>query len=129
MDAPLILIVDDEPDFREIFSAKLSASGFRTETADGAEAGIAKAKAMKPDLVLLDVKMPEVDGPTAAMRLKEDPATKDMKIAFLTNFGDPDSKFYAVDDKFSKEFGVAAYFKKTDDLDLLVRRVKNMFGQ
>lgn len=57
-DQPLILIVDDEENFREIFSAKLTAAGFRTETADGGEAAIAKAVIVKPDLILMDVKMP-----------------------------------------------------------------------
>lgn len=120
----LILIVDDEEMFREIFSKTLSAAGFRTETADGAEIGIAKAKSLKPDLVLLDVKMPKIEGPAAAMMLREDPAMKDVKIAFLTNLGDPRLDLRDVDKKFSEEFGVQDYLKKTDDLDALVQRVK-----
>ena len=128
-ESKLILIVDDEEMFREIFSKTLSAAGFRTETADGAEIGIAKAKSLKPDLVLLDVKMPKIEGPAAAMMLREDPALKDVKIAFLTNLGDPRLDLRDVDKKFSEEFGVQDYLKKTDDLDALVQHVKAILQQ
>ena len=57
-DQKLILIVDDEPDFLEIFGTKLTTSGFRVETAGNGEEGFKKAKSIKPDLVLMDVKMP-----------------------------------------------------------------------
>ena len=105
----LILIVDDEPDFREIFSAKLSGAGFATEVADSAQGAIEKAKSLKPDLILMDVKMPVMDGPTAVMKLHEDPETKNIKIAFLTSLGDPRFELRDIDKKFSEEFGVQGY--------------------
>ncbi len=84
-ETPLILIVDDEAAFREIFSAKLGADGYRVETAENGEIGLAKAKALKPSLILMDVRMPVMDGPTAVLKLREDPETKDIKVAFLTS--------------------------------------------
>ena len=122
---PLILIVDDEPAFREIFSMKLMAEGYRIETAENGEVGVAKAKQLKPDLVLMDVKMPVLDGPSAVLKLREDPETKNMKVAFLTSLGDPRLEMQEINKKFSEEFGAQGYLKKTDDLDLLAQRIKD----
>lgn len=123
-DSPLILIVDDEPAFREIFSAKLNADGFRTETAENGQIGVEKAKELKPDLVLMDVKMPVMDGPSAVLALRADPETKNMKIAFLTSLGDPRLEMQEINRKFSEDFGAQGYLKKTDDLDSLNETIK-----
>jgi CheY-like chemotaxis protein len=120
----LILIVDDEPAFREIFGAKFAADGFRIETAENGQIGIEKAKALKPDLVLMDVNMPVMDGPTAVLKLRDDPETKDLKVVFLTNLGDPQKEMQELNHKFSQDFGAQGYLKKTDDLDALNERVK-----
>jgi two-component system alkaline phosphatase synthesis response regulator PhoP len=121
---PLILIVDDEADFREIFSAKLTADGFRVATAENGQVGIEKAKTLKPNLILMDVKMPVMDGASAVLKLKEDPATKDIKVAFLTSLGDPRLEMQDINKKFSEEFGAQGYLKKTDDLETLGEKIK-----
>jgi CheY-like chemotaxis protein len=123
-DQPLILIVDDEAEFREIFGTKLSAAGYRTETAANGAEGVEKVKALKPALVLMDVGMPVMDGATAVLKLRDDPATKDVKVAFLTSLGDPHTEMQAVNAKFSEDFGAQGYLKKTDDLDSLVEKIK-----
>ncbi len=123
-DQPLILLVDDEADFREIFSMKLKQAGFRVETAENGQQGVDKAKALMPNLILMDVKMPVMDGATAVLKLREDPATKDIKVAFLTSLGDPHAEMQAVNAKFSEDFGAQGYLKKTDDLDSLVEKIK-----
>ena len=121
---PLVLIVDDDPNFREIFSVKLTAAGFRVETAENGQMGIEKARAIKPALVLMDVKMPVMDGATAVIKLREDEATKNIKVAFLTSLGDPRTEIQEVNVRFSEEFGAQGYLKKTDDLDFLVNKVR-----
>ena len=121
---PLILVVDDEADFREIFGTKLRAAGFRVETAEDGVRGIDKAKKTKPDLILMDLKMPGMNGAGAVMQLKSDPTTKDIKIVFLTNFGDPRTEMQEADRHFSKEIGAADYIKKSENLDDLVDRVR-----
>lgn len=123
-DSPLILIVDDEPAFREIFSAKLGADGYRIETAENGQIGVEKAKQLKPDLILMDVKMPVMDGPTAVLALRADPDTKSMKIAFLTSLGDPRLEMQEMNRQFSQDFGAQGYLKKTDDLDMLSGKIK-----
>ena len=121
---PFVLVVDDEPDFREIFSVKLSAAGYKVDTAENGAVALQKMASAKPDLVLMDVKMPVMDGPTTMLKMKDDPALKDIKVAFLTNFGDPHRDLRGVDKKFAEEFGARGYLKKTDDLAMLVDRVK-----
>ncbi len=123
-DQPLILVVDDEPDFREIFAAKLKAEGYRVETAENGKIGIEKIKQIKPNLVLMDVKMPVMDGPSAVLAIREDADIKDTKIAFLTSLGDPRLEIQDLNRKFSQEFGTQGYLKKTDDLDTLAGHIK-----
>jgi CheY-like chemotaxis protein len=123
-EAPLLLIVDDEPDFLEIFSAKFSAEGFRVETAHDGEDGIRKAKSLKPDLILMDVKMPGLSGVDAVLRLKDDPETKNIKVVFLTNLGDPREEMQAINRRLSTEVGAEGYLRKTDNLDALVDQVR-----
>ncbi len=127
-DQPCILIVDDEDAFREIFGAKLSAAGFKIEGASSGAESIEKAKVIKPNLILLDVKMPGMTGAETLLKLKEDPATKDIGVVFLTSLGDPRAEMGVLDDvekKFSKEMGARGYIRKTDDLDTIVDRVKS----
>lgn len=123
---PLILIVDDEPEFREIFSTKLKTAGYRVETAsDGAE-GVQKTKSLRPALVLMDVSMPVMDGPSAVLKLHDDPdaAIRGIKIAFLTSLGDPHREMQDLNIKFSEDFGAQGYLKKTDDLDSLLAQIQ-----
>jgi len=125
-DQPLILIVDDEANFREIFGMKLKAAGYRIETAENGAQGVEKAKSLKPALVLMDVNMPVMDGAAAVLKLRDetDPAIKNIKIAFLTSLGDPHREMQDLNIKFSEDFGAQGYLKKTDDLDSLVEKIK-----
>lgn len=130
-DQSLILIIDDEAAFNEIFGAKLSAAGFKVEAAMSGAEGIEKAKALKPNLILLDIKMPGMNGAETLLKIKEDPATKDAKVIFLTSLGDPRAElaeFQDVGNKFSKDFGAGGYIRKTDDLVSIVDRIKSFLS-
>ena len=82
-----ILLIDDDQALRQLYSLELSNNGYRfTEAADGEE-GLAKAKAEKPSLILMDVMMPKMDGVATLSKLKEDQALKDIPVIMLTNFG------------------------------------------
>ncbi|MBI3589673.1 MAG: response regulator [Candidatus Liptonbacteria bacterium] len=124
---PLVLIVDDEENFREIFSAKLTEAGFQVKTAKDGEEGYKSARELKPDLILMDMEMPVLNGAGAVMKLKNDPKTKDIKVVFLTNFGDPRMEMREADVHFSKEIGANDYLRKTDDLDKIASKVKSFF--
>jgi CheY-like chemotaxis protein len=80
-----ILVVDDDVDFQEATKTLLEAKGYMVVTASNGEEGYQKAKAEKPDLMLLDVMMAnDSDGFDTARKLKEDPATKDIAIIMIT---------------------------------------------
>jgi len=126
---PLVLIVDDEADLREMFSLKLSASGYRVETAENGVIAIEKAKELHPDIVLLDVKMPGLSGPETLLRMKKEELLKDIPIIFLTSLGDPMPEGQELDEKYAEEFGASGYIHKTDNLDKIVERVREQLGR
>ena len=81
---PLILVVDDYPDAREMYAALLQLSGYRVAVAsDGAEA-LAQAFALGPDLILMDLSLPGMDGWEAIRRLKADERTRHAPVVALT---------------------------------------------
>lgn len=120
----LILLVDDDKDLREIISIKLQRAGFKIEQAENGKLGIAKAKKLKPDLILMDVKMPIMTGVEALSKLRSDPETSSLKVIFLTNLGEPTDENSWIDDKFAKDAGAMGHIRKADDLDKIVERVK-----
>ena len=79
-----ILLVDDDRDFIEATTAVLE-SRYDLEVAYGGREGLAKARASRPDLILLDVIMPDEDGFTVCEKLKADPALADVPIIMLTS--------------------------------------------
>ncbi len=123
-DKSLILIIDDTADFREIFSIKLKADGLDVIEASGGEEGISKIKASHPDLVLLDMEMPVMNGVDTLTKIKSDPEIKDTKVVFLTSYGEPQEKQAWLDNKFAEEIGATDYIKKTDDLDKTLAHIK-----
>jgi CheY-like chemotaxis protein len=82
--APLVLVVDDYVDSREMFCELLGMAGYRVEEAgDGAEA-VDKASTLLPDLVLMDLSLPVLDGWEATRQLKDDPRTRHIPVVALT---------------------------------------------
>ncbi len=83
-DSPLVLVVDDDRDGREIYATTLSASGFRVEQAvDGFEA-VDKSYKLHPDLILMDLLMPRLDGWEVIGWLKNNRNTRDIPIVAVT---------------------------------------------
>ncbi|HEV7499601.1 MAG TPA: response regulator [Vicinamibacteria bacterium] len=118
-----VLIVDDEPDIRRIARLGLSKVGGMevVEASNGAE-GLVRAKADMPDVVLLDVMMPNVDGPTTLARLREDPATAGIPVVFLT------AKAIAAEVERLKSLGAAAVLTKPFDPMTLARDLRAALG-
>jgi two-component system, cell cycle response regulator DivK len=82
--APLVLVVDDVDHGREIFAEYLEYRGFRVATAaDGLEA-LDKAFELRPDIILMDLSLPGIDGWEATRRLKQDDRTRDIPVIALT---------------------------------------------
>ncbi len=78
------MIVEDNPAMRRLLTMELESIGFEPFTAVGGKEGIEKAMSEKPDLVLLDILMPDVDGRDAARILRANPETKDIPIVAET---------------------------------------------
>jgi CheY-like chemotaxis protein len=80
-----VLLIDDEQDFCELLKANLEMSGeFEVVTANNGNLGIMLAQTESPDIILLDIIMPGIDGATVSNKLKENPATRGIPIIFLT---------------------------------------------
>ena len=105
-----ILLVDDEDDIREVAGISLEAvGGWRISSASSGTEGIAKALSEQPDAILLDVMMPDIDGPTTFKRLQVDPQTRDIPVILLT------AKAQSADRTRFDELGVAGILTKPFD--------------
>ncbi|MDR2886182.1 MAG: response regulator transcription factor [Rikenellaceae bacterium] len=113
-----ILLVDDEPDIIEFIQYNLVKEGYTVETAaNGAEA-VEKAAAFRPQLVLLDVMMPGMDGYEACRRIRSDARTAGTLIAFLTARGEDDSQIEGFD------AGGDDYIPKPIKIKVLMSRIR-----
>jgi len=113
-----ILIVEDEPAIAENLQALLAARGYEVSwVSDGSEA-VAKARQLRPDLMLLDVMLPKLGGFDVCKLLKNDEATKKIKVIMITalgRMGDVETAFAnGADDYIIKPFESDRLFKKLD---------------
>lgn len=118
-----VLVVDDDPALREIFGEKLAMAGFLVSYAKNGYEGYDAARSVKPDFILLDVMMPELDGPATLDKLKSDPECKEIPVAFLTSIEDRPE-----DVKAAKEVGAIDYWNKATDFDEIVERINAIIG-
>lgn len=81
---PLVLVVDDARDMRDIYSLYLRYVGFRAETANGVDEAIQKAVALRPAVVVMDLFMPGASGAEGVLRFRTDPRTEDIRIIGLS---------------------------------------------
>ena len=117
---PLILIVDDNPANVEIFQMRLLANDYDIITATDGEMGLTIAREKHPDLILLDIMMPKMDGLEVCRRLKGDPSLPFMPIILVT------AKSESKDVVAGLEAGGDEYLTKPVDHAALVARVKSM---
>lgn len=121
MEIPLILVAEDERDIRELIVITLQTHGLTNviQARNGEEA-VAKAKAQKPALILMDVRMPKMTGYEACEVLKEDPNTNETPIIFLS------AKGQDVEIKRGIELGAVEYILKPFAPDDLYERVASI---
>lgn len=117
-----VLVVDDEESFLGLIKESLEMRGIEVVTATSAiEAGLALAD-HKPDLVLMDVKMPGINGIQACEAIKRNPQTKDIPIIIISALSDD------ADKKKAFKAGVLEYFVKPIDIENLVNKIKAVLG-
>ncbi len=119
---PLILIVDDDNFLAEVLATKFMGSGFSTLRAGDGKIGCEMAKKEKPDLILLDLRMPVMDGAEVLAKLKSEPDTKDIKVLILTLFNEWSN--IKLTKETAKKLGAVDFIEKSIDLGELVKRVR-----
>lgn len=118
-----ILIIEDEEALIDIYSLRFEKDGYQVITASNGKEGIELAKKEQPNLILLDVIMPEMDGYTVLKKLKADPKTKKLRVVFLSNLGQDDEI------KQGLKMGAEDYIIKSSlTPSSLVKRVKKFLG-
>ena len=80
----LVLLVDDYPDNRDIYVQYLTYAGLQVEEAENGHQALDKAFSLRPDVIVMDLSLPGLDGWEATRRLKEDPRTRDIPVIALT---------------------------------------------
>jgi adenylate cyclase len=113
----VILVVDDDPDIVKIVELRLAANGYEVHTAHTGEEGLSKCKLIKPDAVILDLMMPDMDGSTVAHEMKDDPATSNIPVIFLT--GAVKASEVPKSHKIGGQYFLAKPFKAEDLLKML----------
>jgi len=114
MDKKRVLIVDDEPDIVELIKFSLELEGIECLEAYDGEEALSKAKKERPDLILLDIMLPKMNGYKVARLLKFDETFKNTPIIMLT------AKTQEKDISLGNETGANEYVKKPFDMDMLV---------
>ena len=118
-----ILIIDDEDDIREVAALSLEATaGWEILTANSGAKGIEVAVDQQPDAILMDVMMPEVDGPTTFRHMQQNPAIANIPVLLLT------AKVQGVDQRRFAGLGVAAVLFKPFDPLTLADQISEVLG-
>jgi twitching motility two-component system response regulator PilH len=91
-----ILVVDDSPTERYVLNELLTSNGFQVITAENGEQGIAKARSELPDLILMDVVMPGLNGYQATRTLTRDPATRSIPVIVCTTKGQETDRIWGL---------------------------------
>ena len=109
-----ILIVDDDPEAVQIIGTKLKTNGYQVVSVLDGKKALEKARAEKPDLIILDIMMPEIDGAEISAAIKEDNGTRDIPVFYLTNL---------ITKKEERQLGPNVVVSKMD-IELLLKRIK-----
>jgi DNA-binding response OmpR family regulator len=116
-----ILVVDDEPDIVKVLVARLKEHGYQCITAGDGNKALVMAGEFMPDLIILDIMMPGMDGTEAAQKLRENPRTKDIPIIFLSALQTKSNEKQDGD-----KSGGNIILAKPFDINVLVAKIKKM---
>ncbi len=119
MAKPLILVIDDEKDILKLLQYNLEKEGYQVLQAKTGEEGLDAARAKKPDLVLLDLMLPGIDGLEVCKVLRADPGTRHIPVIMLT------AKGSEIDQVVGLEIGAVDYIPKPFSVKVLLARLKN----
>jgi len=116
-----ILMIDDDPVMRRLFGGKLVKIGYEVIYACDGDEGRETARRLHPDVILMDERMPVMDGLEASERIREEEQTKDIPIILFTN---EDMSIEA--EKMAEETSIDAYVHKSSDFNVLEEAITNV---
>ncbi|MFC1708644.1 PleD family two-component system response regulator [Candidatus Omnitrophota bacterium] len=122
-DKKVILIADDDAELRQVLSMRLVSAGYEVIEAANGKGAMNLAKEKKPDLVILDIMMPQMDGMSLSQRFKEGIATKDIPLIFLTGLVDKDTETH------DPAAGQNIIFAKPYDANELLAAIESLIGK
>ena len=105
---PTIAIIEDDQAISQMYRFKFEAEGYKVETAENGKIGLALVENQKPDIILLDLMMPEMTGDAMLAKMRATPWGKDLKVIILTNMGEQEIPAAV------KELGISAIILKAD---------------
>ncbi len=120
MEKKRILIVDDETEMVEMEMVRLKASGYDVAAVYDGPGGLEKVKFLQPDLVILDIMLPKLDGYQVCAALKKDPSTQNIPIILVSAM---DQKY---DTHLGKKVGADAYFTKPFEPVALMAKIREL---
>lgn len=119
-----ILIVDDEQDIRDLIKERLMHSNYDVSTAENGEDALSKIAAEIPDLILLDIAMPKMDGYSMCHKIRHDPKTQDIPVIF---FSCKDLEMSGIIER-CKKFGNCGHISKLAPAKELLERIRQVIG-
>ena len=127
---PLVLLVEDDLTLLEMYQTKFELEDYKVETVANGEDCLKKLKTVKPDLILLDILMPKVNGFHVLKEIKKHPKLRQIPVILLTNLGEPEID---LNEELARALGVNDYLIKSrhtpdevvDKANLVLRQVKS----
>lgn len=119
MSQPLVLVVDDDPDILDAICDILAAEGYRVSRARHGQEALERIDLERPDVILLDLMMPVMDGVAFSHALRQRPLERDIPIVVISADGNPQR---------AAAVGAAGYLAKPFDIDALLSQVAGMAG-
>ena len=120
MNAHRVLVIDDDPRYLDLLQFTLEAEGFNVCAAQSAVEGMNLAVAHRPDVIVTDVAMPDMDGYVLAAGLKADARTAEIPLIFVT------ARSLEADRRTGQSIGAAEYLTKPFSMTELVQRIRNV---
>ena len=119
-----IAIIEDDPTISQMYRMKFEADGFDVRMAGNGKIGVDLVKSFKPDIILLDIQMPEMDGAESLKLIREHKDSKDTPVIILTNLGEEEAPSEM------RSLGISSYIVKANNTPRqVVAHVKNTIGQ
>jgi CheY-like chemotaxis protein len=117
MNTPLVLVVDDDPDILEAICDILEGEGYRVARARHGEEALVRVEAQRPDVILLDLMMPVMDGVAFSQALRQRPSFRDVPVVVISADGNPQR---------AAAVGAVGYLAKPFDIDALLSQVAGL---